>query len=253
MRQFNMTMTDEPHFLTVPAALDLNLLGLLHKMQGDDSQAEHYWRRSSGEFESYGGNTFPLALWTRGYLGRLAQSNSEIDKAIREFELILERGPDIFMNSEFLTSVSQDLIKLYFYTNEKEKAETLGRQVLAEGASEFDLEQFLVTQAYGSVQSMSHQEARESRAWERVLEDLQAIPVDSGKDRIPLLMANCYYHLGDIEANYAAITKLPLDASIYYESSGDSGSFLLSLRAKNRVRAGKWLAAKKQLSGKNAK
>ena len=230
------------------AALNLNLLGVLDGENGDTIKAERYLRRAIEEFTDYGGESYPLALWTRSYLGQMAREHGEIEKAIREFELIVELGPDIFMNNEFLTSVSQDLIKLYFYTDEKEKAESLGRRILAEGASEFDLEQFLVTQAYGSVQSMSHQEARESRAWERVLEDLQAIPVESGKDRIPLLIANCYYHLGDIEANYTALTNLPLDGSIYYSSSEDSAPFLLRLRAMNRARAGKWSEAKEEIN-----
>ena len=230
------------------AALNLNLLGVLDGENGDPIKAERYLRRAIEEFTDYGGESYPLALWTRSYLGQMAREHGEIDKAIREFELIVELGPDIFMNNEFLTSVSQDLLRLYFYVDENEKAEALARQVLSEGASEFDLEKFLVTQAYGSVQSMSHEEARESRAWERVLEDLKAIPQESGIDRIPMLIANCYYHLGDIEANYAALKNLPLDASIYYSSSVDSGPFLLRLRAMNRARAGDWSVARKEIN-----
>ena len=228
------------------AALNIELLGLLHQENGDLDLAETYYRRSIEELIEYGGETFPLVLWVRSHIGSLYRDNGEIDKAAKEFETILELGADIFMDSEFLTKASQDLLKIYFYTGEKDKAEALARHVLSEDASEYDVEKFLITQYYDSAQPLSHEEARIERSWERTLKDLQAFSPKKHEHLVQFLIANCYYHLGNNEANYAALKELPLNA-VTWRGSRKSEPFLLSLRASNRGVAGKWADAKREI------
>ncbi len=228
------------------AALDIELLGVLHQENGDLDLAETYYQRSIEEFIEYGGETFPLALWTRSYLGALLRDRGEIKKAAKEFETILELGSDIFMDSKFLTKASQNLLKIYFYTGEKVKAEALARHILADDASEYDVEEFLITQYYDSAQPLSHEDARINHTWERALKDLQGFSPKNHKHLVQFLIANCHYHLGNREPNYAAIKELPLDA-VTWNQSVESEPFLLSLRATNRGVVGKWADAKREI------
>ncbi len=220
----------------IQAALNLLQLGGLKHRMGDYAGAKPYLRSALDEFILDRGESFPLTLLTRRAMANALIRNREFDRAIDELETVLTNGTDVFLNPNFLTSISGSLAGLFFRLGDEEKAEALAQQITSDTASEFNSTYFLIMNYWNSAIQLTHQEAKETKAWSRCLEGLLSLaefPDGSRTDGLELgySIAECHYFLGNRDKQYDMMKRLK--PSVHN----------LTIAAMNRAAVGDWQLA----------
>ena len=220
----------------IQAALNLLELGGLKHRMGDYAGAKPYLRSALDEFIQDRGESFPLTLLTRRAMANALIRNREFDRAIDELETVLANGKDVFLNPNFLTSISGSLAGLFFRLGDEEKAEALAQQITSDTASEFNSTYFLIMSYWDSAMQLTHQEAKETKAWSRCLEGLLSLaefPDGSRTDGLSLgySIAECHYFLGNRDEQYDMMKRLKPSAHN------------LTIAAMNRAAVGDWQLA----------
>ncbi len=236
----------------IVATINFAMIGQALERKGAYAEAEPIYRRAVQEFGDFAGNSYPAALFTRSWIGFMALRDGDLMKAESELETILAVGKGVFMDASFMTRISGALLHIYFVRGEEKKAESLARSVLSDGASEFDVQDFLYAELYLNAERYTtHEEAKATGIWERArqgLLDLLPLITDDlpKKNEVLYQIARCYYAEGNREGYYRALGgDVPAGTGQVVTHRGLSHN--LNLRAMNRAALGKWKDARVEI------